>query len=319
MEKVDESVSRYGHFRTFSPAGLVLARYAGVHRTIRIYKGRLPNRHIWRHLLLAASTARTSMGARAVTASAGSGRSCCLLRWHPITVVGTGRHHRFGSGATVAPLWHPLPLLPNPLQCLSELTLAQGSCQFPLPDGAADPPDLKTTEDQGNQTQLEVSPVQVLPFAPFCSCTQIRSNVCLNWLMLGVGAFRWGFSALPNFKTFRARANAKTAQGTRIQRGLVISEFGCRGGHFGTMGGSWGSWGARGKGRQPFICAGLGSSRTKRHLNRLHIDSQVSHSLNFRVKRIPKTLGAQSFSGNRTCNCVSVMVTTFTASLQVGH
>ena len=98
----------------------------GAHRTIRICDGRLPNRHIWRHLVLAASTARTSMGAREVTASAGSGKSCCLLRWHPITVVGTGRHHWICSGATVAPLWHPLPLLPNSLQRLLELTLAQG-------------------------------------------------------------------------------------------------------------------------------------------------------------------------------------------------
>ena len=153
----------------------------GAHRTIRIYKGRLPNLHIWRHLVLAASTARTSMGARAVTASAGSGKSCCLLRWHPTTVVGTGRHHWICSGATVAPLWHPLPLLPNPLQCLTKLSLAQGSWQFTFPDDAADPPDLKTTEDQGNQTQLDASPVQVLPFATFCaSCSQIRSRDCLN-------------------------------------------------------------------------------------------------------------------------------------------
>ena len=130
----------------------------GAHRTIRICDGRLPNRHIWRHLVLAASTARTSMGARAVTASAGSDKSCCLLRWHPITVVGTGRHHWICSGATVAPLWHPLPLLPNSLQRLLELSLAQGSCQFPLPEDAADPPDLKTNRRPGQPDPVGGNP-----------------------------------------------------------------------------------------------------------------------------------------------------------------
>jgi hypothetical protein len=91
----------------------VLPLMQWAHRTLRIYDGRLPNRHIWRHLLLAASTARTSTGARDVMASAGFGKSCCLLRWRQVIVVSTGRHHRFGSGATVAPLplgmpshWH---------------------------------------------------------------------------------------------------------------------------------------------------------------------------------------------------------------------
>ena len=69
-----------------------------------------------------------------------------------------------------------------------------------------------------------------------CSCTQIRSKDCLNWSMLGVWAVRCRFSALPNFKTLKARATAKTAQGTRIQRGWGISECGCLDGHFGTMG-----------------------------------------------------------------------------------
>lgn len=75
-----------------------------VHRTSWIYDGRLPNRHIWRHLLLAASTARTSMGARVVMASAGCGKSCCLLTWHPATDVSTGRHLRSDRSATIAPL-----------------------------------------------------------------------------------------------------------------------------------------------------------------------------------------------------------------------
>ena len=63
-------------------------------------------------------------------------------------------------------------------------------------------------------------------YAP-CSCAQILSKDCLNWSVLGVGAVRCRFSALPNFKTLRARATAKTAQGTRIHPGWVISEFGC--------------------------------------------------------------------------------------------
>ena len=86
------------------PQHLVLPVMQGLHRTLGIYDGRLPNRHTWRHPPLAASTVRTSMGARGVMASAGSGRSCCLLRWHPATDVSTGRHQRFGSGTAVAPL-----------------------------------------------------------------------------------------------------------------------------------------------------------------------------------------------------------------------
>ena len=40
--------------------------------------------------------------------------------------------------------------------------LAQGSCQVTPSENAADPPDLKTAKDQGDQTQLDVSPVQVV-------------------------------------------------------------------------------------------------------------------------------------------------------------
>ena len=47
--------------------------------------------------------------------------------------------------------------VPNPLQRLTKLPLAQGSRHFPFPKDAADPPDLQTTEGKGNQTQLEVS------------------------------------------------------------------------------------------------------------------------------------------------------------------
>ena len=50
-------------------------------------------------------------------------------------------------------------LLPDTLQRLAELSLAQGSCQVTLPKDATDPPDLKTAKDQGDQTQLDVSRV----------------------------------------------------------------------------------------------------------------------------------------------------------------
>ena len=89
------------HFRL---QHLALPVMQGLHRTLGIYDGRLPNRHIWRHLLLAASTVRTSTGAREVMASAGCGKSCCLLRWHPATDVTIGRHLRSGRSATIAPL-----------------------------------------------------------------------------------------------------------------------------------------------------------------------------------------------------------------------
>ena len=74
----------------------------------------------------------------------------------------------------------PLFLLPDVFQRLAKLPLAQGSCQFPFPEDAADPPDLQTSEGKGNQTQLEVSPVQLLHFASSFARAQIRSKVCLN-------------------------------------------------------------------------------------------------------------------------------------------
>ena len=54
-------------------------------------------------------------------------------------------------------------------------------------------------------------------YAP-CCWAQIRSKICLNWSVLGVGATTCRFRALPNFKTLSARATAKTDQGTRIPR-----------------------------------------------------------------------------------------------------
>jgi hypothetical protein len=68
---------------------------------------------------------------------------------------------RFQGFVFIAPF--PLPmtlfLLPDTLQRLAELSLAQGSCQVTLPKDATDPPDLKTAKDQGDQTQLDVSRV----------------------------------------------------------------------------------------------------------------------------------------------------------------
>jgi len=70
--------------------GWLLLLMQWVHRTLRVYDGRLLDRHTWRPSPLAASPVRTSMAAKAVVAPAGSGRSCCLLRWRPATVVSTG-------------------------------------------------------------------------------------------------------------------------------------------------------------------------------------------------------------------------------------
>ncbi len=50
-------------------------------------------------------------------------------------------------------------LRPDPLQGLAKLAFAHRSCQISLSQGGADPPDVQTTEDQGDQTQLEVSGV----------------------------------------------------------------------------------------------------------------------------------------------------------------
>jgi hypothetical protein len=51
---------------------------------------------------------------------------------------------------------------PDPLQRLAKILGAQGACQVTPAEGAADPPDLQSPKDKGDQTQLEVSPVQVL-------------------------------------------------------------------------------------------------------------------------------------------------------------
>ena len=46
------------------------------------------------------------------------------------------------------------PFLPDPLQRFSELPTALWSRQVTPPKDAADPPDLKTAKDQGDQTLL---------------------------------------------------------------------------------------------------------------------------------------------------------------------
>jgi len=67
------------------------------------------------------------------------------------------------------PLPTPLFLLPDPLQCFAELSTALWSCQFPFPKDTANPPDLKTAKEHGDQTQLDVTPVEVLHYARCCA------------------------------------------------------------------------------------------------------------------------------------------------------
>ena len=67
--------------------------------------------------------------------------------------------------ATVALLLLPLFLPPDPLQCFAELPTALWARQITPPKDAANPPHLKTAKDQGDQTQLDVSPVEVLHYA----------------------------------------------------------------------------------------------------------------------------------------------------------
>ena len=62
----------------------------------------------------------------------------------------------------MAPLGLLFPLRPDPLQGIAECPLAHRPCQITLAQSAADPPDLKTTKGKGAQTELDVSPVQVL-------------------------------------------------------------------------------------------------------------------------------------------------------------
>jgi hypothetical protein len=51
---------------------------------------------------------------------------------------------------------------PDPLQRFAKLPTALCSCQVTPPKDAADPPNLKTAKDQGDKTQLDVTPVQVV-------------------------------------------------------------------------------------------------------------------------------------------------------------
>ena len=66
-----------------------------------------------------------------------------------------------GSSATIAPLSGLLPLRPDSLQGFTELALTQWSCQVTPPKDPADPPDLKTAKGKGDQSQLDVSRVQI--------------------------------------------------------------------------------------------------------------------------------------------------------------
>jgi hypothetical protein len=62
-------------------------------------------------------------------------------------------------------------LLPDPLQRLAELSTTLWSCQVTLPKDTANPPHLKTAKDHGDQTQLDVTPVQV----PHYACSPVIS------------------------------------------------------------------------------------------------------------------------------------------------
>jgi hypothetical protein len=55
--------------------------------------------------------------------------------------------------ATIAPLHLLVFHFPDPLQRIAELPTALWSCQVTPPKDTADPPNLKTAEDQGDQTQ----------------------------------------------------------------------------------------------------------------------------------------------------------------------
>ena len=45
---------------------------------------------------------------------------------------------------------------------MTRLSISPGSCQVTLRNDATDPPDLKTAKDQGDQTQLDVSRVEMV-------------------------------------------------------------------------------------------------------------------------------------------------------------
>ena len=64
-----------------------------------------------------------------------------------------------GTEQLASSLWSSV--CPDPFQGPAELPLAQGWCQVPLAQSAADPPNLQTAKGQGEQSQLEGSPVQV--------------------------------------------------------------------------------------------------------------------------------------------------------------
>ena len=77
-----------------------------------------------------------------------------------------------------------LLILPDPLQWLAELPSALWSCEVTLPKDVADPPNLNTAKDQGDKTQLDVSPVQLIHYACCALWHRFVSWWCLNvhWL-----------------------------------------------------------------------------------------------------------------------------------------
>jgi len=63
----------------------------------------------------------------------------------------------------------------------AELPTALWARQVTPPKDAANPPHLKTTKDQGAQTQLDVSPVQVVHYA-CCFRAALHRLICWCWV-----------------------------------------------------------------------------------------------------------------------------------------
>ena len=65
------------------------------------------------------------------------------------------------SSATIAPYLWRYSLFQICSKVLRNSRLAQGSCQVTSSEHTADPPDLKTAKDQGDQTQLGLTPLSL--------------------------------------------------------------------------------------------------------------------------------------------------------------
>ena len=88
-------------------------------------------------------------------------------------------------------------LRPDPLQGLAELPLTHRSwCPLLLED-AANPPDLKTAKGKGDQTQLDISPVQVFDHVGCCAFRHqhyglfLPGNFLHSWSSCGACMAPW--------------------------------------------------------------------------------------------------------------------------------